>query len=1146
MEEDFPDNDRTKRTKFGRGNGQWRFAERTPSPEKEYETSPIGLPSPSRLPAQDRPRGQIIQSLKQQAHSTRPLSTASMVLSSSVEDLNELEVQPQVERQVESPAKDTPVERLDQTSTSVKEVTGDRNVVSSVAKDDDIENVSINTPIIPPTKDHPSEGKMEEMFREINGSTTRSESLTNETNNPDEVSQEPTQIPQASLSVPGITTSLASSLVPASDQEYDGKVNQEYDDASSEEFNSLFDYRSESGHSNAAIYSEPESDFGLDGSVFSRPPLSTEFAPPPGITKEGQEVNGLNIDDARGISSFLHSDVERIEGEAEEPSVSGDSVTESLLSEDDESGVGFDMLEGHDAAQREAYVEVSSDDRLGSPKAMEPDDEAENKLNAIELPARDGGPQEAVDTLRDESSVQWSLGISVSPPTQIEMKKSQKQILSSHHKISDGEVSLKQIDEKGPDNPREKSSQPSSQEKVEATSDAEDTVQTSQDKDPIDPTSQNVTQVIRQQGMVVDLRPTQEYSGSVPPHDHAVQNSAQNFKSETSAIEQTTVEIIDLESSDEDIDGLRNIDQKGLEISTEQNDTELAPTHTMPAHAIPVPLASDAMIERRTSIDEVSHPSTLPEYSGLVLQPAISIEESPPAEISMAPDAIAEIDEKPRLRYIAAIETKSKPIPTEELPLTVPDSIDEINSRSHLLTPSSTQRTNFMSQSSSVSLHSAPEDDTLPTPRLTQGASAEVVVPPQSSASREESTLMETPAPPKKTSALIEKLKAMRRLSSQSPKPRSSDASVLDPWFAPRRTSQVVPDSEDGSESESLPEIEAHSNVSTITSRAVPQTPEKPLAKSFVRTPSQPRHISSVQSSPQYLPPSQPPPPGFRTTLSYFVPLATLPSHFATTVDVLAIAVSSTLVTRATSGPKDYNQSLYITDPSSLALQHSIVTVQIFRPNNRCFPSMEIGEALLLRDFRVQTFQKRLLLLSTETSAWAVFRKGADVQIRGPPVEFGAEERAFARGLWGWWASLNDDKRKQLEDGVPKPKKPNDTNKSIKAKENGNKSDVSIKKEVIEGLGVDLPGSQSKEGASMKEHSLALDGVEERDMVHESIEAPKRVLRARGAKGSNGRSESARESRFGTVFTGGLGEPDETQGSTHELRDGKAYRAKGR
>ena len=168
------------------------------------------------------------------------------------------------------------------------------------------------------------------------------------------------------------------------------------------------------------------------------------------------------------------------------------------------------------------------------------------------------------------------------------------------------------------------------------------------------------------------------------------------------------------------------------------------------------------------------------------------------------------------------------------------------------------------------------------------------------------------------------------------------------------------------------------------------------------------------------------------------------------------------------------------------------------------------------------------------------------MQIRGPPVEYGAAERGFARGLWDWWASLGDGERMRLETAVPEYKKPNGATKMTKSTAGGHKSDAAIKNEEIEGLGLDLSGSQSERRESVKERSVALDGAEERDTVYESIEAPRRVLRARGAKGANGRSESARESRFGTVFTGGLGEPDETQGSAHELRDGKAYRAKGR
>lgn len=197
-------------------------------------------------------------------------------------------------------------------------------------------------------------------------------------------------------------------------------------------------------------------------------------------------------------------------------------------------------------------------------------------------------------------------------------------------------------------------------------------------------------------------------------------------------------------------------------------------------------------------------------------------------------------------------------------------------------------------------------------------------------------------------------------------------------------------------------------------------------------------------------------------------------------------------------------------------------------------------------------------MLSTQSSAWAEFRKDADVQVRGPPVEFGAEERGFARGLWRWWAGLDHGVKDSLRGGVPKDKKGraiplnkmhngrvlSNERRLIDNKDNFN---LDIKKEGIAGLGVDLPGSQGKTGkpfkrekfpevevdsassqgkmfkASPKERSLELDGV------LESTEPPKRVLRPRGARGMTERSESplkALSRRSGTVFTGGLGEPE--------------------
>lgn len=1180
-DDEFPDNDRRKRTKFGRGSGQWRFTERTPSPEREPETLPLEIATLSKMTGQDRPKEEGAQSVVQQAHDTGSPSKASSV-AKAFSDRSEVQIQSENNPIVE----DTFVEEAKKHSTSLGQVNDGKNVICEVLKDGNVRDTTIVTPEIPHTKPDLDEVELFEERVEIDSGIARPMSPTPKTDHvDDEASEETAQnthaSPSASIEIPPLPPASPTS---ESGQESDEESDQESDDASHQDFDSLFDEQSSSGQSNAGMHSGPASDFGLDGSTFSRPPPPAEFAPPPSVIKrleEGLEIDGPNHDDARDVSSPFQSDVEWMQSGAEERSTSADLAAELLLSEEGDSGQGIDMLEGHDAAQRRSSVQLPSPDQLVSSETGELDDEVINNQAAAQWLAEDRSSQKEVDILQDDKKVQR---LSTSPPSSFdrsESLESHEELVLRSQEIPDDDGALEMIAEKSPAEFLEGKSPFFSQEEADLSgaSDEEDTLETSSEKGLSDSAMRQEPPVTRQQEMILDTRLSRGDSRILPTKCQEARDRTKSVDMMTPKIQKPTVEIIDLESGDEDDITTQNVGQEGLQALIDINDGESTSTNEVSENESPLSLVSHARNEHHVLMDEQHRLLTRPDSTGLVLKSVAAVEEFSPVDINIEPEAheeggsrkqspIARIEEalpsieapfqrprqsskerelpsevEPRLNQSPIAETELELINIDELPATVPDSFEDTMLRSQLLTPSLTQRTNFVSQSSSISLQFEPEDDTLPTPRLTQSTSAGII-PPEPLAPPEEPTLVKTPAPPRKTSALIEKLKEMRRLSSQSPKPRSSESSVLDPWFAPKRLSQVIRDSEDESEAESSPKREAPVVTAKIIGRQLPQTPEKPLAKLFIRSPTQPNQISSIHSSPQYLPPSQPPPPGFRTNLSYFVPLATLPSHFATKVDILAIALSSTPVTRATSGPRDYNQTLYITDPTSSALQQSFITAQIFRSNNRCFPLVEKGDALLLRDFKVQPFQRRMSLLSTESGAWAVFRKGIDVQIRGPPVEFGAEERGFARGLWDWWASLSDDARKRFENAVPEHKKPNGVAKIMKSKASGNKRDVSIKKEEIEGLGVDLPGSQIKRRESMNERSLGLDGVGERDTVHESIEAPKRVLRARGAKGANGRSESARESRFGTVFTGGLGEPDETQGSAHELRDGKAYRDK--
>ncbi|MCJ1390193.1 hypothetical protein MMC18_003051 [Xylographa bjoerkii] len=185
---------------------------------------------------------------------------------------------------------------------------------------------------------------------------------------------------------------------------------------------------------------------------------------------------------------------------------------------------------------------------------------------------------------------------------------------------------------------------------------------------------------------------------------------------------------------------------------------------------------------------------------------------------------------------------------------------------------------------------------------------------------------------------------------------------------------------------------------------------------------------------------------GFRTPLSYFVPLSSLAEYFSSTIDVFAVAISSTKASRATKGPRDYYQTVFIADSSSSPTNAipDCTTAQIFRPYKQALPTFKSGDALLLRNFKVQMQKHNPMLLSTEYSAWAVFREGTDVQIHGPHVEFGDEEKGFAKGLTEWWHSLGTEIQNQFVNNVPQ------VESSSKGKPKGKKQEKRISEVVHE------------------------------------------------------------------------------------------------
>ena len=407
-----------------------------------------------------------------------------------------------------------------------------------------------------------------------------------------------------------------------------------------------------------------------------------------------------------------------------------------------------------------------------------------------------------------------------------------------------------------------------------------------------------------------------------------------------------------------------------------------------------------------------------------------------------------------------------------------------------------------------------------------------------------------------RVSSLITRVKELRRHSNQTPGKRLSKNSAS-PWFASRRSSQMTPNSEAESDVHVSPPEQVKTSVIKNPTKSAPEKADRRLSQSFIRSSPQqspqPKARGSYGQELQTIPNSEQI-NGFRTSISYFVPLASLHCHYGNLVDVLAVAVSSTSITRAKAGPKDYTQTIYFIDPSSAESERSpsLTTAQIFRPKRQCFPEIKQGDAILLRDFKVQSFEKSLSLISTDSSAWAVFRKDTDVQMAGPPVEYGPEERAFARAHWDWWASLKSPQKDALMSAVTK------TNSA------GTKK-VLIKK----GLGFELLSSQPQKATAadlsrsidetvsptLRERSLASDGsVEPEGAKLEELAPQRRVLRPRNAKGKTSASpekdavpkvEEIHELRDGIKYVDreGLGpEEVEAQNGVHDLRDGTKYR----
>ncbi|KAM0698940.1 hypothetical protein Q7P36_000984 [Cladosporium allicinum] len=276
----------------------------------------------------------------------------------------------------------------------------------------------------------------------------------------------------------------------------------------------------------------------------------------------------------------------------------------------------------------------------------------------------------------------------------------------------------------------------------------------------------------------------------------------------------------------------------------------------------------------------------------------------------------------------------------------------------------------------------------------TTKASGEALKMPQIQQSEQEQSDMpppEQPAPPKTPAR-----KSLRSRLSNVP-------DVISAWFSPKRSSVAAQEAERPNDAE---------------------TPAAATADTTSNGSARKKHAG-----------------GIATAHTYFTKLASLekrvnPSSEQTSaVDVLAIVADSTKEPgRAKGGPRDYYTIFKIMDPSMPA--SSPVRVEVFRPWKAVLPAADVGDVILLRGFVVKSRKRQPYLLSTDSSAWCVWRfaehtdesgnvvvreveksvrsrrmSHIDVreEVKGPPVEYGFAEKEEARKLRDWWIDNHGD-----------------------------------------------------------------------------------------------------------------------------------------
>ena len=471
--------------------------------------------------------------------------------------------------------------------------------------------------------------------------------------------------------------------------------------------------------------------------------------------------------------------------------------------------------------------------------------------------------------------------------------------------------------------------------------------------------------------------------------------------------------------------------------------------------------------------------------------------------------------------------------------------------KNKVLTPNDTQARGEFSQTSHISSQRLPKSHDLPTPQLTQNRSSDVLLPaalrPSSPSARSSSPTApaaeSSPPSHNEVSApdnqnFISELRKVKdagsALTAAKTSSRSRRVSNIPPslsaWFAPRRSNEVVPDSlnqspEESEESDvsSSKEIADIEDIEEVGGEQEQQEEEEEEEEEE-ETEEEEEEIPSANIKPHYKPPpfkpvfqrtspaaslhTSTPPTGLRTSHAYYTPLSNLPSHFNTATSTLSIVLASLPIARATSGPRDFHTTLFLTDPSSIQEQKAasqssnsfhasnlstsaFTLTRLFRPSRISLPQTpKKGDVILLRSCAVTSYARTASLLSSNSSAWALFshQHHTEPAIAGPPVEFGAEERGYVRGLWEWWEQLEEHTKEGVMEAVA------DQVKKLEAKAEREK----MKGRRLKGMGLRLAPGMGRETENPR-HELR-DGKEWSDEVGRSTTSPRTPRRSRGVR----------------------------------------------